>query len=54
MEFYSPEIQEVCYSHSQLKELFTSYPSLPKPEVIESLRDGLMAVCPFKKESEKV
>ncbi|GIZ07458.1 polysaccharide pyruvyl transferase family protein [Flavobacterium sp. UMI-01] len=48
IEFYSPQIQEVCYSYSQLENLFSIYPSLPKSEVIASLRNGLMAVCPFK------
>lgn len=53
MEFYQPELQEVCYSESQIEDLFTFYPSLPKFEVIESLRNGLMEVCPFKKETQK-
>lgn len=50
LEYYKPEIQKKCYSSSQLEELFGSYPSLPNPEILESLRNGLMAVCPFKKE----
>lgn len=49
MDSYSPKIQEDCYTILQLETLFFSYPSLPNPERIESLRNGLMEVCPFKK-----
>ncbi|MGG7033603.1 MAG: polysaccharide pyruvyl transferase family protein [Flavobacterium sp.] len=49
LEFYKPEMQEEDYTRTQLEELFIVYPNLPQPEVIESLRNGLMAVCPFKK-----
>jgi pyruvyltransferase len=45
---YRPAIQEECYTASQMEELFINYQSLPKTEVLESLRDGLMAVCPFQ------
>lgn len=49
LDFYKPEIQEVVYTNTELEQLFVAHPYLPKPEVIESLRNGLMAVCPFKK-----
>lgn len=52
LSFYTPEIRQVCYTNSQLEELFTIYPSLPKLELLESLRNGLMEVCPFKKNFE--
>lgn len=52
MEFYYPRIHEGCYSISQLEDLFFSYSSLPNSEVVESLRNGLMAVCPFKNNFE--
>lgn len=54
MEFCEPKLQEVCYSESEIEDLFTFYPSLPKHEVLEALRNGLMEVCPFKKEIQKV
>ncbi|WPR71603.1 polysaccharide pyruvyl transferase family protein [Flavobacterium sp. NG2] len=53
IEFYCPKIQEYCYSYSQLEDLFSIYPSLPKPEVVETLRNDLMAVCPFKRDFQK-
>lgn len=49
LEFYIPAIQEKEYSLSQMNDLFIKYPSLPKEEVLQSLCNGLMAVCPFKK-----
>ncbi|OYX85755.1 MAG: exosortase [Flavobacteriales bacterium 32-34-25] len=49
LDFYKPEIQEVVYTNTELEQLFVAHPYLPKPEVIESLRNGLMAVCPFEK-----
>lgn len=48
--FYKPKIQEVCYSESELEQLFITFSSLPKQELLESLQNGLMAVCPFKKD----
>lgn len=48
--FYKPGIQEVCYSEFELEQLFITFPSVPKQELLESLRNGLMEVCPFKKE----
>jgi hypothetical protein len=48
--FYKPGIQEFCYSESELEQLFITFPSVPKQELLESLRNGLMKVCPFKKE----
>ena len=53
IEFYKPELQIDCYSDLQLEQLFVTYPSLPKVEIIESLRNGLIEVCPFKKETQK-
>jgi hypothetical protein len=48
--FYKPKIQEVCYSEFELEQLFITFPSVPKQELLEFLRNGLMEVCPFKKE----
>ncbi len=48
--FYKPGIQEFCYSETELEQLFITFPSVPKQELLESLRNGLMEVCPFKKE----
>ena len=49
MDGYKPEIQQECYTIAQMEDLFTVYPSLPNIEILELLRNGLMAVCPFKK-----
>lgn len=49
LDFYKPAIQEVVYTNAELEQLFITYPNLPDYEVIESLRNGLMKVCPFKK-----
>lgn len=46
LEFYKPDIQEQMYTDAELNALF-NLPSLPKVEKLESLRDGLMQVCPF-------
>lgn len=51
MEYYLPTIQDNCYSIEEMKDLFHFYPSLPNAEILENLRNGLMNVCPFKKES---
>lgn len=47
LEYYMPEIQLKPYDKIEIEALFKKYPSLPKESVLENLRDGLMAVCPF-------
>ncbi|MCD8529416.1 MAG: hypothetical protein LRY25_01105, partial [Flavobacterium sp.] len=32
--------------------LFEQYVSLPNPQVLEDLRNGLMEVCPFKNKTD--
>jgi pyruvyltransferase len=51
MEFDIPAIKGDCYTKAELENLFRQYPNKPNPEVIKSLRDGLMNVCPFKKQA---
>lgn len=48
MSSYQPEIREDEYSTKELENLFLKYPVLPKKEIIEELKNGLMKVCPFK------
>lgn len=47
--FYHPEIKKEVYSDDEMSSLFEQYVSLPNPQVLEDLRNGLMEVCPFKK-----
>ncbi len=49
MEHYHPAIQENGHTMKEIEDLFSFYPNLPNPELVETLRKGLMAVCPFKK-----
>lgn len=43
MEFYQP----MLFNKDNLNELFVSFPVLPKKEVVQNLKKGLMEVCPF-------
>ncbi|OXB07626.1 polysaccharide pyruvyl transferase family protein [Flavobacterium pectinovorum] len=45
---YNPSIRTNEFSEIELEKLFVENVSLPDKEVIESLKKGLMAVCPFK------
>ncbi|TDO77473.1 polysaccharide pyruvyl transferase [Flavobacterium chryseum] len=45
--FYNPSIQTSEFSDVELENLFAQNISLPDKHVIESLKKGLMAVCPF-------
>lgn len=47
LKFYQPEIQEKIYSDAEMERLFQDLPNLPEAKKLESLRDGLMRVCPF-------
>jgi pyruvyltransferase len=44
---YIPPIREGLIEKENMEELFKIHPSLPKKEVVEKLRKGLMDVCPF-------
>jgi pyruvyltransferase len=46
--FYHPEIKTEAYTNDEMTSLFQQYASLPNPQVLEDLRNGLMEVCPFK------
>ncbi len=50
LEFYRPKIKETPFSEEDFNMLFENLPSLPREEVLEDLCNGLMKVCPFKKE----
>lgn len=47
IEYYTPLIKEDCYTNEELDILFVKYPSTLNSEILESLRNGLMKVCPF-------
>ncbi|MGA9637587.1 polysaccharide pyruvyl transferase family protein [Flavobacterium sp.] len=47
IKYYTPAIKEECYTKEELALLFNKYTSEPNPEVVETLREGLMKVCPF-------
>ena len=47
LKYYQPEIQETMYSDAEMERLFQDLPNLPESKTLESLRDGLMNVCPF-------
>lgn len=49
LENYSIEIKRKSLSNDEIENLFANYPSLPQKEVIESLKQGLLKVCPFIK-----
>jgi hypothetical protein len=51
LEYYKPKIKKTTYLENEMELLFERYPNLPDKEVLDKLRDGLMEVCPFKKES---
>lgn len=46
--FYHPKIKTEAYTNEEMNSLFEQYVSLPNPQVLEDLRNGLMQVCPFK------
>jgi len=48
MEPSIPEIISRQLYDSELNQLFKTFPSLPKKEIITELQKGLMEVCPFK------
>jgi len=48
INFYEPEIRTKEYSQKELGNLFKKHPVLPKKEIVEDLKNGLMEVCPFK------
>lgn len=50
--FYHPEIKMEAYTNEEMSGLFEQYVSLPNPQVLEDLRNGLMQVCPFKNSYE--
>jgi hypothetical protein len=47
LKYYQPEIQDNMYSDAEMEQLFQDLPNLPEVKTLESLRDGLMRVCPF-------
>jgi len=50
---YNLSIKTNEFSAQELEDLFAKNVSLPDKHVIESLKKGLMAVCPFVKRSNK-
>ncbi|GGK17446.1 exopolysaccharide glucosyl ketal-pyruvate-transferase [Yeosuana aromativorans] len=48
MSFYIPEIKNETMTFEDFENLFNNKETLPKPERIDDLCKGLMAVCPFK------
>lgn len=44
---YIPEIREELYSNDEMEALFKNYLALPKKEVLDKLKKGLLKVCPF-------
>lgn len=48
LEFYQPKIVNTEYSFKELEMLFNQLPVLPLQKNIETLKKGLMDVCPFK------
>jgi pyruvyltransferase len=46
---YLPSVIEGIIKIEQMNQLFEKYPALPRKEVVEELKEGLMRVCPFKK-----
>ncbi len=48
LPFYQPEIRQKPYTFSELESLFETYPNLPDFEVLEALKKGLLASCPFR------
>lgn len=48
LPYYYPTIQINEFSESELVDLFTKNINLPDKKVVESLKKGLMEVCPFK------
>ncbi|TYB80160.1 polysaccharide pyruvyl transferase family protein [Bizionia saleffrena] len=50
LESYSSSVLGMNSTVEELKTLINEKPNLPKQEMINGLCDGLMRVCPFKKE----
>ncbi|NJB81744.1 polysaccharide pyruvyl transferase family protein [Wenyingzhuangia aestuarii] len=48
INFYKPTIRTAPFTLEELEELFEKNPVLPQKNKIESLKKGLMEVCPFK------
>lgn len=51
---YSSYVLQKSTTIKDFKNLLKEKPSLPKQEIIEALCDGLLSVCPFKKEERNV
>ncbi|WP_241147984.1 polysaccharide pyruvyl transferase family protein [Lacinutrix jangbogonensis] len=49
---YSSSVLNKKSTIEDLKALLSEKPSVPKPEIIDALCDGLMRICPFKNEIE--
>ncbi|WP_130734323.1 polysaccharide pyruvyl transferase family protein [Flavobacterium sp. J27] len=45
---YKPNIRETAFLDDEIAPLFIGKPFLPNQETMHKLREGLMAVCPFK------
>lgn len=48
MKFYKSDIKNEKMSFEDMERLFNNKETLPKPENIDEICKGLMAVCPFK------
>ncbi len=48
METYIPNINSGRISNEEIGSLFKIYPSLPKEQVVNKIKEDLMRVCPFK------
>ena len=46
--FYHSSIKNKVFTDEEMESLFNQYVTLPNPNIIEDLRNGLMEVCPFK------
>lgn len=44
---YQPELKEMEFDDEFVKELFINYPSLPFPQTIKEIQQGLINSCPF-------
>lgn len=49
LDYFQPEIRTTVFTATEMELLFQKHPNLPEVQVLENLRNGLMAVCPFKK-----
>ena len=48
LDYFQPEIRTTVFTATEMELLFQKHPNLPEAQVLENLRNGLMAVCPFK------